>query len=334
MASVALQPVQTPRLWRAAQFIGLLLTVALLAALVRWPKLSLHVLWDMVIPLLPATFLVNPLLWRNVCPLATLNEWTGKRVGQRSMSPPLLRVAWLVGLLLLAILVPARRFLFNTNGPALAGVVIVVALLALGAGFAFSGRSGFCNAICPVLSVEKLYGQAPLAELGNARCASCTVCVPIGCIDLAFRKTVAQTIGPARRDPSWVATPFGAFACAFPGFIVGYFTTVNGPLSTAGQIYWHMAIASLVSYLVFGGIVLIARPAARVMLPTLGCLAIALYYWYAAPSLGAAYGAPAVGPAIVRLLALALIIYWIWHATAQRGSAEGRLARIRLAGGA
>jgi hypothetical protein len=328
MASVALRPVQTPRLWGAAQVIGLLLTVVLLVALVRWPKTSLHLLWDMVIPLLPATFLVNPLLWRNVCPLATLNAWTGKRLGHRTISPRVLHVAWIAGLILLALLVPARRFLFNTDGPALAAVVVVVAVLALGLGLAFAGRSGFCNAICPVLPVEKLYGQAPLMELGNARCASCSVCTPVGCIDLAFRKTVAQTIGPTRRSTRWVVTPFGAFACAFPGFIVGYFTTVNGELSTAGEVYLHIALACLVSYVVIAGIVFVARPPEPVTLPGLGGLSIALYYWYAAPSLAAAYGAPNSGPAVVRLLAFTLIAVWLWHTFSARGEEDRHLERI------
>ncbi len=314
MASVALPFVRIPRLWRAAQLTGILLTAALLGALARWPTPSLHILWDMVIPLLPATFLINPLVWRNVCPLATLNAWTGQRVGSRTISHPVLRAAWVAGLVLLAVLVPARRFLFNTNGPALAAVVIVVASLALGLGLRFSGRSGFCNAICPVLSVEKLYGQDPLIELGNARCASCSVCTPVGCIDLALRKTVAQTLGPWRRDWRWVTTPFGAFACAFPGFIIGYFTTVNGSLSTAGHVYWHVGIVSLMSYVVIATLVLITRPVVRLMLPAVGCLSIALYYWYAAPSLAAAYGAPNRGPDIVRLLALTLIVFWLWHA--------------------
>jgi hypothetical protein len=311
MGTVALSPVNAPRLWRAAQLIGVLLTVALLAALVRWPKPTLHVLWDMVIPILPATFLINPLLWRNVCPLATLNTWTGRQGGQRAISTPMLHASWVVGLVLLGVLVPARRFLFNTDGAALAAVIVVVAVLALAMGIPFSGRAGFCNALCPVLSVEKLYGQAPLMELGNARCASCTVCTPVGCIDLAFRKTVAQTIGPTRRDERWVATPFGAFACAFPGFIAGYFTTVNGPLSTAVGVYRHIALLSLASYLALAAIVLMARLSARAALPLLGALAIAIYYWYAAPTLAAAYGAPVIGPTIVRLLALALIVAWL-----------------------
>src|SRR5581483_4900875 len=111
MASVLLRPVEAPRLWRAAQMTGLFLTVALLAALLCWPKPALHVLWDMVIPILPATFLVNPLVWRNVCPLATLNASTGQHIGRRAIPSRLLHAAWIVGLVLLAALVPARRFL-------------------------------------------------------------------------------------------------------------------------------------------------------------------------------------------------------------------------------
>lgn len=318
MSSVALPFVSTSRLWRVAQLAGVLSTVALLGALLAWPKQSLHVLWDMVIPLLPATFLLNPLIWRNVCPLATLNAWTGKRIGQRAMRAGGLRGWWAVGLVLLAVLVPARRFLFNTNGAALAVVVTAVAILALTMGVIYPGRAGFCNAVCPVLSVEKLYGQAPLLSLGNARCAECTVCTPIGCIDLAFTKTVAQTVGPPRRQAGWVTTPFGAFAAAFPGFIVGYFTTANGAVSSAGAVYGHIALAALLSYVIVAGLAVPIRLPGRTAIAALGCFSIALYYWYAAPSLGAAYGAPSIGPAVVRVLAFALLLLWLWHAVRRR----------------
>ena len=31
-------------------------------------------------------------------------------------------------------------------------------------------KAGFCNALCPILPVERLYGQAPLVAAGNPRC--------------------------------------------------------------------------------------------------------------------------------------------------------------------
>jgi hypothetical protein len=156
---VAMRPAS--RHWVTAQILGVVLMLVLIATLVLWPKPTLHVLWDMVIPLLPAVFLVNPLLWRNVCPLATLNAVSG-RVGYRAFGGSTALTAWTAGIVLLLVMVPARRFVFNSNGPVLSLTIAAVAALALVAGVLYARRAGFCNAICPALPVEKLYGQAPL----------------------------------------------------------------------------------------------------------------------------------------------------------------------------
>lgn len=301
------------RNWRAAQGAGVAITLALLSALLLRPAEALHVLWDMVIPLLPAVFLVNPMLWRNVCPLATLNAFTGARGKMRALGARPTRAAWAAGIVLLVTMVPARRFLFNTNGAALAITIGIVALLAFGGGMLVARRGGFCNALCPVLPVEKLYGQAPLIEIGNPRCADCSLCTPVGCIDLASVKTVAQTVGPTRRSQAWVLTAFGAFAAAFPGFIVGYFSVANGGLSSAAAVYVHVLGFALASYAIVWSMVVMANLSAKTMLPALGGLAFLLYYWLGAPSLASAFGAPEVGPTVVRLTAVTLLAIWAWH---------------------
>src|SRR5690606_39768035 len=102
-------------LWRLASLLGLVLTAVLLLGLVVRPTLTLHLLWDMIIPLLPLVFLANPMIWRNVCPLGTLNRLTGASADRRAPSRSVLRGGWVVGIVLLAILVPARRFLFNED---------------------------------------------------------------------------------------------------------------------------------------------------------------------------------------------------------------------------
>jgi nitrite reductase (NADH) large subunit len=310
MTSVAPVYASASPLWRAAQVIGLALTLALLAALVVSPDASLRVLWYMVIPVLPAVFLINPLIWRNVCPLATLNAEVGRRAAARVVQGQVLRYAWLVGIALLVVLVPARRFLFNVNGPALAITVSAVAVLALAAGFVFSRRAGFCNTICPVLPVEKLYGQTPLARVGSARCSTCNLCTPVGCIDLAGEKTTAQTLGPWRKDSAWLFTGFGAFATAFPGFVVGYFTTKDTAFASALGVYATVALWSLGSYIVLASIAALLRIRANVAMPVFGALAFLLYYWLAAPAVSAAFGGATAGAYAIRAAAMLLLLIW------------------------
>ena len=313
----------------AVQMLGLALTAALLTGLVARPAPTLHVLWDMVIPLLPAVFLINPMIWRNACPLATLNAGTGQRMGTRPLDGNALRISWAIGIVLLFVMVPARRFVFNGNGPVLAATIVAVAALALAAGMFFSRRAGFCNAICPVLPVEKLYGQYPLVRMGSARCTTCSLCTPSGCLDLAGEKTLMQTLGPARRSSRWVGTPFGLFSIAFPGFIVGYFTSENGPLATAPAVYLHILAWSAASVLALGALALATRSSSRIALPLLGALALGLYYWFGAPALARAYGGGEMAGLLLRLAAGALIA--IWLLTTPVGRAKATLpARSRL----
>lgn len=310
-SAIQAMPAGARRHYSLAQVLGLALTVILVAGLIARPTLSLHVLWDMVIPLLPAVFLINPMIWRNACPLATLNAATGKRMATRRLEGTALRASWAIGIVLLFVMVPARRFAFNGNGPVLAATIVAVAVLAAVAGMVYTRRAGFCNAICPVLPVEKLYGQYPLIRMGSARCAACSLCTPSGCLDLAGEKTLVQTLGPARRSSRWLGTPFGLFCLAFPGFIVGYFTSENGPLSTAPAVYLHMLGWSAASLAVLGLTVLATRTAAKAALPLLGALAIGLYYWFAAPPLARAYGGGEAAGLALRLAAGALLAVWL-----------------------
>lgn len=296
--------------WRAVRLLALLLTVVLVVALAVTPRPALHVLWDMVIPLLPAVFLVNPLIWRNVCPLATLNDATGSRPGRPQMTPAMTRTGWIVGIALLFVLVPARRFLFNESGVALGVTILLVAALALIGGLLFARRGAFCGSICPVLPVEKLYGQRPLLTMQGARCDTCSLCTAVGCIDLAATKTVAQTIGPPRRDGRWLRTGFGAFAASFPGFVIGYFTAANGDLSTAPAVYLRVLGLAAVSYAIVAAVFTTLRVRAAVAMPLLGAAAFGLYYWFASPNLVAAYGAPSDATMVVRIAVGATLIVW------------------------
>lgn len=328
MASINLPLAPAPSLWRFAQAIGLLLTVVLLAALVTWPVQALHVLWDMVIPLLPAVFLINPVIWRNVCPLATLNSASGTRWGTGTLDRRWTNVAWAVGIVLLALMVPARRFVFNANGLVMAATIVVVALLALGSGFLFARRAAFCNGLCPVLPVEKLYGQHPLLRIGTARCGTCTVCTPSGCIDLAGPKTMAQTLGPARKDASWLFTPFGIFAAAFPGFVIGYFTTQNGAFASAADIYAHVLAYSAASYILVAGVVTTLSVPASIVTVLLGGVSVALYYWFAATSLASSYGGGAMAAGVLRVVMLLLAGAWTLRAL---GRGAGARAGVTIA---
>lgn len=300
--------------WTSAQVLVLLITVVLLFGLVFRPAPALNLLWNLLIPVLPASFLVAPQFWRGICPLATLNQWTSGLLGRRRLAGRPLWAMNALGILLLALMVPARRIVFNENGPALAGTISLVALAALVLGTLFDGRGGFCNAICPVLPVERMYGQHPLVELRNRRCDRCTLCIPKGCLDLDPALSLPQALGPASGGRRWLVTAYGVFAGALPGFIVGYYTTANGTWSSAPDVYLRVFIWSAGSYLTTVGVVWTLGVPRQVALPVLAAVAIGLYYLWAAPLIASAAHLPAAGVMVCRAAAWALTVFWLIRA--------------------
>lgn len=298
-------------LWRTAQALGVLLTIALLAGLVFRPALGLRLLWYGAIPVLPMVFLLQPKLWRNVCPLATLNALPGRRTRGLRLNAGMARWTTPAGIALLIILVPARRFLLNTDGLALAGVIVAVALLALAAGFLFDRKAGFCNSICPVLPVERLYGQSPVARLETAHCATCSLCTARGCLDLAPEKSIPQVLGAARQTGAWVRTPYGAFAAAFPGFVVAYYLVGDVTLAEAGRVYLVFGGAMAMSWLLVAAGVAVARAPAHAALPTVGALALLLYYWLGAPGIAESWGLGTGTVHGIRGLGFLLLVSWL-----------------------
>lgn len=305
---------QTLVFWRTAQALGLVVTVVLIVGFFVQPELALRVLWNVLIPILPATFLITPALWRGLCPLATLNTITNGLVERRPLPARMLPSVGVVGMVLLVVLVPARRFLFNEHGITLAVIVMAVAVAALTLGAVFDLKAGFCNAVCPVLPVEKLYGQHPFVKLPNPHCAPCTLCTPKGCLDLVPTKSALQAIGPAHRSATWLKTSYGVFAASFPGFVVGYFMTTDSALAAAPSIYLTVALWAGGSYLAVAGIVWLLRARAGVVLPVLAAAAAGLYYWFVAPTVAATLGVAEAGPWIIRSAALALVAVWLWRA--------------------
>ncbi len=313
----------TDKLWALAQAIGLLATVGLIGGFALAPEASLNVLWGVLIPTLPASFLLTAALWRSVCPLATLNMLPDRWAGRRQVSPEGARAAGIVGIVLLLVLVPARRFLFNENGPALAVTVAAVAVLALALGFLYDAKAGFCNAICPVLPVERMYGQYPLITVRNPRCPSCTGCTPLTCHDLAPARSLTHSIGPAAEGRSWVRRPLGVFAAAFPGFVVGYYTATDVPFTQAGSVYMHIALWTAACYALVAVIVVGASLQSKVALPLLAAAAVGLYYWYASPLILEALGTSGGATTPLRVVMLAFVAVWLASAMRRRHAPNG-----------
>ncbi|MDX2059073.1 MAG: hypothetical protein SFV24_14800 [Gemmatimonadales bacterium] len=309
------------RLWSAARWAAIGAVPLLLAWLLWRPEAALTTLWYLVVPILPATFFLTPALWRGICPLATLNEW-GNRIGRPRPLPTTVATALGVGgLVLFHLMVPARRFLFNEQGPVLAATIAAVGALALLLGALFEVRSAFCNALCPVLPVELLYGQQPLVRVTRGRCATCTTCTPRGCIDLAQSRALPQVLGVSRRSAAWLAHPFGLFWAALPGFIIGYGLLTDGPLASAPTVYLTTLGGSLLSVAVVAVAVLTLRIPTEMALVLVAAAAGMAYYWFAGPTISRELGAGIALSHGIRGLGIGLVAFWLWRSLAGRGKA-------------
>ncbi len=334
--------------WRLAQAAALLGLLGAVVALVAAPSLGLRVVWSAAVPVLPAVFLLSPALWRNVCPLATLgtgrppatplttSEWRARLMatstlpvggpmapgpvpGSRALPTvhasadqrgrrSVIARANAIGIVLLVALLPARRLLLNDSALATLALVAAAGVAAWTLGRRGERKAGFCNALCPVLPVERLYGQAPLVAPDNPRCAPCTVCTTRGCLDLAGRKAVAQVLGPGRRSRAWLREPFGAFAAAFPGLVLAYGLAPALAGNAAETVALFLALAAS-SWLAVLAAAVRGLPSS-VLVPACAAVAAATYYWFVGPDLGRAWGMPTLGEA-VRVAGLGVVGLWV-----------------------
>jgi nitrite reductase (NADH) large subunit len=313
--------------WSAAQTTALAAAAVLVAGLWVAPDTALRFLWGGVIPALPAVYLMHPGLWRNVCPMASLNMAVARRGRRKRMSPRTTHAANAVGISLFAALVPLRGSLFEVNGHATAVVMLLFAALAVVGGGIFDRKAGFCNAICPLLPLERLYGQAPAVGLSNPRCASCTLCVKRGCIDIAPHKSIAQTLGRSRHTAAWVTTPFGAFAAAFPGFVLGFFLVPAG--ATPYLAYGMVGVGAAISWLMTAGIARAFEIPARRAMPVLATAALLSFYWFTGAKVADAWNGGVLLTWTVRGAAVAIVT--VWHLQRVRRAPRRARARRRLA---
>jgi hypothetical protein len=269
-----------------------------------------------MVPLLPLVFLINPALWRNVCPLASVAAGPdGTRPGN---TPPAFGAsrATEVGLVILVLLIPLRPVGLEESALASSGLVLA---LAVGAFVERRNprKSGFCNGWCPVLAVERLYGQVKLVPVANARCVGCTACTPDGCIDLSVRAAQAQLLGQGRSTREWLFSPWGLFAAAFPGVIGAFFLFDSLPSYGGPEAY---PVAHAYGWTVAGGVaswsltwlaVRITGASWRTTTLLIGGVAALLYLWVALPGVATVWGAgPAAGWAL-RACGAGLVGVWI-----------------------
>ena len=274
--------------WTIAQYIVLLAGMALLAALLYKPKIGLHIMWNILIPIAPVLIVVAPGLWRNICPMATFSL-IPRQLGLSAKRIPSRRTASLMmatGLAGLLAIVPLRHISLNTDGPMTVLMLLIAALIAIAMGAMFEWRSGWCNSLCPIHPVEKLYGFSPANSLPNARCDSCRKCTS-PCPD-STRSMNSSITGPTQLEKFVGHVMIGGFA----GFIWGWYRLPDyfghAGISKIGLAYfWPFAgaLTTLAFYAAARTWGFRSKSNRALLVKIFAAAAVSTYYWYRIPAL-------------------------------------------------
>ncbi len=275
--------------WHAVRIGSVVLYVALCVALFVAPSAGLFWFFGVIVPLLPILFFVAPGLWRNICPLAASNQ--GPRVlgFTRGGTVPewLRRRGHLVAITLFFGITGARLAIFNVSGPATGILLSVTIVNALLAGFLYKGKSGWCSSICPLLPLQRVYGQTPFAKVPNSHCQPCVACTK-NCYD--FQPSAAYQADLHETDPEWTA-PRRLFVGALPGFVLGFFVLVGQHSLPLWHVYGQLALFFLGSIGLFFAAQALFPHRPALIVAVWGAIAIDTFYWFAGTTLATSFAA-------------------------------------------
>ncbi|MBK8046906.1 MAG: hypothetical protein IPK16_07145 [Anaerolineales bacterium] len=172
--------------WYVLRICSVGIALGTAVVLIVRPALGLRVFWGAFIPMVPLLFFVAPGLWRNICPMAALNQTPRMFKFSRGLTLPRWwqEYSFVIAVGLFLVLAASRKVIFNQNGPALALLILAALGTALLMGSLYKGKSGWCSSICPLLPVQRVYGQTPFVSVPHAHCQPCLGCTK-NCYDLS-----------------------------------------------------------------------------------------------------------------------------------------------------
>ena len=268
-------------LWWAVRAVALALTAFLVATLLWRPELGLKLFWGLAVPLLPALLVLAPGLWRQVCPMATLNQLP-RLAGfarARELPPALKQAAFGISVAIFVAAVSVRVPLLNHSGLVVGLGLVLVLLLAFAGGSLFKGRSGWCGTFCPLAPVQRTYGQAPLLVVRNGYCEPCVGCQK-SCYDFNPRAAVFSDIYDD--DPRHAAQR-RLFMGLLPGLILGYFVQGPAPLVGSGTYLLVLLLSGAASAGAYGLITAFVPASPYRVALAFGVLALSSFYVFAGP---------------------------------------------------
>ena len=142
-------------------------------------SLAGRVVWTMAVASLPLFIvLVGYHRWRRICPLAFFAQIPVRlrRPGTKKASAWLEANYYYVTFAIFFCSLWLRLIATNGDGHAITAFFVLLSLAALIFGAFYTGKT-WCNYICPVSFIEKIYTEPHgLRETPNSQCAKCTAC--------------------------------------------------------------------------------------------------------------------------------------------------------------
>jgi nitrite reductase (NADH) large subunit len=277
------------RAWHGIRIASVLAYLVLCAFLFIRPSGGQFWFFKVIVPLLPILFFTAPGLWRNICPLAAANQAPRVLGFTRAFTPPewLRRYGVVISIVLFFGITSTRIAFFNTNGAGLSVLLSLTIINAFVAGIAFKGKSGWCSSICPLLPLQRVYGQTPFAKVPNSHCQPCVGCTK-NCYD--FRPSVAYQADLHEPDPAWTS-PRKLFASALPGFVLGFFLLVDNHSLPLPEIYLRLALFFLGSIGLFYAVqAIVPALSTTLQIAFWAATAISIFYWFSGLTLEDSFG--------------------------------------------
>lgn len=203
------------------------------------PASGFALFWKVLIPSLPLLFALAPGIWRQICPMALVNQIPRTFGFSKELTLPVRfkNLAYFISVLTFFFLVSLRHVYFNKEPAALLVLVFGALALAFIGGVFYKGRSGWCGTFCPLAPIQKAYGHAPVVTIRNGYCPTCVGCQK-NCYD--FNPRAAFLSDLADKDP-WYAGHKKFFVAGLPGFAIGFFTAQDLAQSSLVTYYLYLA---------------------------------------------------------------------------------------------
>ncbi|MEO8409786.1 MAG: hypothetical protein ABI478_04390, partial [Propionivibrio sp.] len=306
-------------IWHALRALSVVSAIAMAALLWRNQSLGLPVFWGLAVPILPLIFFVAPGVWRNICPLAASNQVPRLLGISRGATNSTLSegLAFPVGMIIFFALVTGRKLLFNTSGQATAVLIVGAMLAAFVGGLLFKGKSGWCSSICPLLPIQRLYGQTPFVKVANTHCQPCVGCAK-NCYDFNPGTAYLADQYDSRRSYRNFRR---FFAGIFPGFVLAFYLVPSPPAIAIGAMLAQFLLYMAISLALFSALDMLMHRMVNVAPIVFAVAAINIFYWFSATIIAntlGSLGVPIAEAAVWSLRGVILVGSLVWLARSTR----------------